>query len=642
MEIDFSSIKETEYIEIMPLGSGGYGKIKLVEHPMFHYRRALKLINVGDITEEEKKETWKRFSKECEALFKVNNGAHPNIVKIYQITKYNQRPAVELEFIIGQTLQQYIFKTKFIEYSEIVKFVDHIVNALAYCHVDIYKFNVDRNDKHVKIDGSNGVVVNAEDEYEEEYIKRHSFIHNDLYPKNIMRRDIDGAYILIDFGLAWQNNNPVNSKAGRGPDNYLAPEYREQNKKFWEAIDNKLEEVPKMKPEKNWDVYSLGCLLFEMLTGVAPKDDMSQIDETSIINLRGKSFETVHKGQTYILDYPKEFNGIILKCINSDPKERYKNAKELYNALSEAIKRYDPKKELDNQIGDLEKQLETQKFEARQNENRLKQELDAEIQSRLNLKDSFEEQIASIKADALANEYKTKQELDKLKSSSAGLTEYYEDQIRRKSSEAASKENKLREEIQSKNSIIESLKVQINTQESKSQEREENLKQDLKDQNNINSSLKQKIEELNKRINSLKSQISKSGIKTSKTISKTFIFIALIFGIITFAIGLFAEDMGIIPNNIKSILLNQSDSPIKNGEIVQSSTEVDTITIYVNKTDTIYVGVPHVVEVPKKEIEYRSSPTDTEKINQLERENRALKAKNKDLQNEIKRWEEIK
>lgn len=395
--MDITSIKEIKYLpNPHRIGKGGYGTIYLVEHPDFHYKRALKVINSGDVTEDEKRKTWIRFLRECHVLFQLGNGSHPNIVRIHQITKFNGHPAMEIEYVQGDTLMDYITKNKYIETTEIFRFINQIVSAVAFCHVDVYRYNVSLNDKRIKIDDYDGNIILPTDGCEESLIKDYSFIHADIHPKNIMRRTVDGSYVLLDFGISWQNEKPVNSIMAPelGFQEYRCPEYRQQHKNCTlEEI-----EINNIRPEKNWDVYSLGTILYELLTGETPKKDMSALTPSHIYELRKFNFETIYNGKTYISDYPETFNEIILKCVGSNPNNRYKDAKELFNELNAAIINYNPTDELESQIKTIEHELENQKEENLGKLYQLKEEFENEKKEIIL---QYENKIKKINEEAL-------------------------------------------------------------------------------------------------------------------------------------------------------------------------------------------------------------------------------------------------
>lgn len=341
-----------EYINIRSLGEGSFADVFLVRHHSLGYIRALKVSKDNIKDEADKK--WQKFIKECRLLLRIGNGGHPNIIKIYQPRLINNRAVVEMDYIEGETLQEYINECQFLPFKEVWKFIKDIIGAMAYCHVDVFNFLIDPNEDGLSLDPLNGLKYDTKGK-ENELIEKYGVCHNDLHAKNIMRRTLDGSYILLDFGLAIQNRQAVNStNKDKGAVEYSAPE--------------KFDHV---EPTIQSDVYSLGVLLFKVLTGRVPfsltgstEKDISDVWQAkrgktppNIEALRKQAFERTHPDQNYTRDYPESFDKIILKCLASNPEDRYKNAKELLHALEDAYISFDELSKLDNANVRLSNQL---------------------------------------------------------------------------------------------------------------------------------------------------------------------------------------------------------------------------------------------------------------------------------------------
>lgn len=342
-----------EYYKLRSLGEGSFADVYLVRHHTLDYIRALKVSkdNIDDVADKK----WQKFMKECRLLLKIGNGGHPNIIKIYQPRLIQQRAVVEMDYVEGETLQSYIEQHQFLPFKEVWKFIKDIIGAMAYCHVDVYRYLMDPKEDGLELNPLDGRKYKISKEKENELVEKYGVCHNDLHSKNIMRRDLDDSYILLDFGLAIQNRQAVNSsKIDEGAVEYSAPE------KF-----NHLE------PTIRSDIYSLGVLLFKVLTGVVPfplksnsVESISNVWEAKrnqkppqIFTLRKQAFERVHSDLNYTRDYPEAFDNIIAKCLAVDPEDRYKNAKELLLALEEAYSSFDELSRLDNANVKLSNQL---------------------------------------------------------------------------------------------------------------------------------------------------------------------------------------------------------------------------------------------------------------------------------------------
>lgn len=327
-----------EYERLRSLGEGAFGQVYKVRHAEFGYIRALK-VSHKDI--EDKEDTaWKTFFNECTMLLRIGNGAHPNIVRIYQPQLIDHKAVVEMDYVEGPTLCEYIERNRFIPFDEFKRFAEQIVGALAYCHYDIYRFMMDADADDLEVDPLNGRKFLISPEKEKELINKYQVIHNDLHSNNIIRRDYDGQYILLDFGLSIQNGHCVKSSSrGDGAIEYTAPEKLDQNLVSTQS-----------------DVYALGVLLYEMLTGTVPfpcdgsqsskaKVYMAHLHQTppDILELRKQAFEETHPGEIFENDLPKGLIEVIQRCLSKEPSKRYENAKELLKDLNDVLECTPPK-----------------------------------------------------------------------------------------------------------------------------------------------------------------------------------------------------------------------------------------------------------------------------------------------------------
>lgn len=322
-----------EYEKIRQLGRGAFASVYKVRHSKLGYIRALKVCN--NFIEDENDKAWQTFVSECRVLLRIGNGSHPNIVRIYQPRLLDNRAVVEMDCVEGEPLCNYIRDNRFIPIDEFYRFARQIIGAVAYCHVDVYKFLMDPVEDNLDIDLADGRKYIVSPDKEQELIKKYGVVHNDLHSGNIIRRDYDGQYVLLDFGLAIQDSHCVKSSSRfDGAIEYCAPEKLERGYISTQS-----------------DVYALGILLYEMLTGRVPfpysNNDSSTLESArnrvymqhlndtppSIIELRKQAFETTHLDEIYVQDYSEQLEGLILKCLEKDPRDRFTNAKDLLNAF---------------------------------------------------------------------------------------------------------------------------------------------------------------------------------------------------------------------------------------------------------------------------------------------------------------------
>lgn len=345
------SLNIKDYDEICWLGGGSFANVYLVRHKTLGYIRALK-VSKDPITNGENDKEWIKFLRECRLLLQIGNGGHPNIVKIYHPRLENNQAVVEMDYIDGDTLHEYIKKTQFLPLPEVWKFIKQIIGAMAYCHVDVYKFLQNPQKDGLISDPNDGrKYISPTAEKEKELVEKYGVCHNDLHASNVMRRNLDGSYVLLDFGLAIQNNQAVNStNARKGCTEYMAPE------KYYNA-----------PPTVRSDVYSLGVLLFKVLTGTVPFRLTEESEKghsdfwqavlndpvPDILPLRKKA----SGNDSYVRDYPQEFDSIIKKCLSKKAEDRYANAKEILHALEIAYNSYDPSKHLEDINVKLSNQL---------------------------------------------------------------------------------------------------------------------------------------------------------------------------------------------------------------------------------------------------------------------------------------------
>lgn len=318
-----------EYEKLRLLGQGAFAAIWKVRHRRYGYIRAVKVSN--EVVESEEDKAYQTFLKECRVLLGIGNGSHPNIVHIYQPRLLDNRAVVEMDYVEGCTLEQYVARQRFVEMDEVMRFARQIVGALAYCHVDIYQFLMNPEEDRLQTDPNDARHYLISSEKREELIRKYRVTHNDLHSNNVMRRDYDGAFVLLDFGLSIQDGHSVKSSSRHdGAVEYKAPEK-------WEDGE----------PIPQTDVYGLGILLYQMLAGrvpflynqVAYSTDLQALNALyndhkstlppAILPLRKAAFEAIHPGANYVQDYPEQLERIIRRCLAKDPQHRYPDAKAL-------------------------------------------------------------------------------------------------------------------------------------------------------------------------------------------------------------------------------------------------------------------------------------------------------------------------
>jgi eukaryotic-like serine/threonine-protein kinase len=265
------------------IGTGGMGEVYLATDITAGRQAALKLLPMRFTDDAER---LRRFQQEAHALVGLN---HPNIVTVYEIGEDHSTHYIASELIEGETLRQRLMRGQ-IQVGEAVDVAIQVANALVAAH-------------------ETGIV------------------HRDIKPENIMLRP-DGYVKVLDFGIAKLAEQQVPLTMPRDEALSLV----ETN------LGSILGTVRYMSPEqacggqvdKTTDIWSLGVVLYEMVTGNAPFTGDTPREVMSSI-LEKEPPPLTH----YIAHAPAELQQIISKTLRKDREERYHGAHELLQALKD-------------------------------------------------------------------------------------------------------------------------------------------------------------------------------------------------------------------------------------------------------------------------------------------------------------------
>lgn len=347
-----------EYTMLDELGRGGFATVYKVRHNELGYIRAVRVLNETIV--DSNSPTWQKFLRECKVLLRLGNGNHPNIVHIYQPRLLDNKALVEMDYVDGQDILHYLNQNQnFMPVEEVLHMAMQMSSALAYCHENIYKFCMDRDADNLQDDPNDGSKVLIDDQTLNRLIEKYKVIHNDIHSGNIMRRE-DGNFVLLDFGLAINGCEVVRSSRRKNG----APEFKAPEK--WDDESILTEQS---------DIYSFGIVLYQYLAGRVPfpfNTNISSIKAEyalseahqkeippSIESLRKDFFEKKFEGQEYKKDYPQWLEDVIMKCLSKNPKDRFKNGKELYECINKhALEETKVSDEVEKKIEQLKAQNE--------------------------------------------------------------------------------------------------------------------------------------------------------------------------------------------------------------------------------------------------------------------------------------------
>ena len=257
------------------LGQGAMGVVYKARDPMLDRIVAIKTVNLT-LPKDELAEYEARFYQEAKA---AGGLSHRNIVVIHDIGRSERVAYMAMEFLEGQELRRMLQSHVTITLAQALEIAAQVADGLQYAH-----------DRQI--------------------------IHRDIKPANVMVL-ADGSVKITDFGIARMRNNEVKTMTGMilGSPKYMSPE-----------------QVSGKRADSRSDIFSLGVVLYEMLTGTSP---------FVADNIHGVMYQTMNFNppapKTLNPELPDVLNFIVAKALAKNLDDRYQNARDFARDLREVL-----------------------------------------------------------------------------------------------------------------------------------------------------------------------------------------------------------------------------------------------------------------------------------------------------------------
>lgn len=255
------------------IGGGGMANVYLAHDMILDRDVAVKVLRLDFSNDEE---FIRRFHREAQSATSL---AHPNIVNIYDVGEEDSIYYIVMEFVDGQTLKQYIQQNSPVKVEKALNIMQQLTSAISHAH-------------------------------------QNNIVHRDVKPHNILM-DSHGTVKITDFGIAMaiSATSITQTNSVLGSVHYLSPEQARGG----------------MANRKS-DIYSLGIVMFELLTGRLPFSGESAVS----IALKHLQSETPSI-RRWNPEIPQSVENIVLKATAKDPFHRYNSAEEMEHDLRTAL-----------------------------------------------------------------------------------------------------------------------------------------------------------------------------------------------------------------------------------------------------------------------------------------------------------------
>lgn len=267
------NVVANRYEVVQHIGQGGMADVFLAIDTILNRHVAIKILRSDQSTDAI---SILRFEREAQAATTL---AHPNIVEIYDVGEYKNHHYIVMEYVAGKTLKKVIRDRAPLLNLEAVDTMKQLTSAVAEAH-------------------------------------KRGIIHRDIKPQNVIVKS-DGSLKILDFGIATAKGSAQLTQANNvmGSVHYLAPE---------------LAKGEPASPQS--DIYALGIVFYEMLTGDVPfKAD--QAIQIALQHMR-EPMPSVRKANPNV---PQSVENIIIRATAKNPKLRYQSCDEMLNDLEKCM-----------------------------------------------------------------------------------------------------------------------------------------------------------------------------------------------------------------------------------------------------------------------------------------------------------------
>ena len=271
--IDKGYLLGERYRIIDTLGEGGMANVYLAEDIILQRKVAVKILRL-DLQNEP--QTQARFQREALATSELS---HPNIVSVLDVGTDHGLPYMVMEYVDGPDLKEYIRQNAPLDLHEVIRIMDQILSAVALAH-------------------------------------KHNVIHRDLKPQNILM-DKRGNIKIADFGIAvaLNQNSVTQTNSVMGSVHYMSPEQTRGG-----------------LVTKQSDIYSLGIILYELITGTVPFNGDTPV--SIALKHAQEPIPSIRKKDQSV---PQALENVVLKATAKDPRDRYATAQAMQADLDSSL-----------------------------------------------------------------------------------------------------------------------------------------------------------------------------------------------------------------------------------------------------------------------------------------------------------------